>query len=162
MVTRIEKLQQIIEIAKEPKAIQLPPIIYGLDTILGGALYAHVRDEIGPSGVIYIADKDYIECTITMMSRILAVDPTNKIQYIMDGTAGKDDFDCDGFALRLAGNLSIPGYEDLAFGLAWSNTHAFNVFWNGKRLMRIEPQNDGMVLYERKDGMYYPIRFIMI
>jgi len=64
--------------------------------------------------------------------------------------------------LRLAGNLSVPGYEDLAFGLAWSNTHAFNVFWNGKRLMRIEPQNDGMVLYERKDGMYYPIRFIMI
>jgi len=88
------------------------------------------------------------------MIAVLALDLTNKFTY------AEDEYDCDDFAYRLMGQLSVPGWADIAFGVAWSPTHAFNVYCDGKVLYYIEPQTDLLRPFVKVESNYYPLRFL--
>lgn len=50
---------------------------------------------------------------------------------------------CDDFSYRLMGQLSIPEWSGIAFGIVWTNLHALNCFIDDKgKFWFIEPQSD--------------------
>ena len=52
-----------------------------------------------------------------------------------------EERDCDDFSYRLMGQLSVPDWSGIAFGIVWTNLHALNcmIDENGK-FWFIEPQ----------------------
>jgi len=90
-----------------------------------------------PSAQVWLSDGDYRLCSGQDMDKILEADDTNK------GVYKADTFDCDDFAYRLMGQLCIPEYSDLAFGIVWTDLHAMNVFVdNSRQVWFLEPQSD--------------------
>ena len=86
----------------------------------------------------------------------LAQDQTNKYPYTFP------DYICSSYALRLAGQFSIPKWSELTFGLIWSNLHALNcVITDDLQFFFVEPQTDELQT-ELKDWQGTSIRFIMI
>ena len=81
------------------------------------------------------------------MQEFLKEDKTDLFKYLPEW------FDCDDFSFRLMGQLSIPGWSDIAFGIATSTVHAYNCVVasdNGKLgVYIIEPQTDDLVLAEK-------------
>ena len=69
----------------------------------------------------------------------------NKLEYF------PNIFDCDDFALIMASTVAYSAFRSmykiqLAFGIAWSNTHAYNVFiCNNGRTYIYEPQDNSVV-----------------
>ncbi|GAJ18684.1 unnamed protein product, partial [marine sediment metagenome] len=73
--------------------------------------------------------------------KFLKEDKTDLFRYI------PEEFDCDDFSFRLMGQVSYPGWSDIAFGIATSQTHAYNciVAEDGEgqnRVYLVEPQTD--------------------
>jgi len=91
-----------------------------------------------PEGELYLSDAtDYLLCSYDDIALFLAQDETNRQEY------KAEHLDCDDFALRLAGQFSIPGWSALAFGLMWTEKHALNCFiTENEELLFIEPQSD--------------------
>ena len=101
-----------------------------------GDLYALLRIE-APQAEIFLSDKEYLLCNKADIRAFLAQDETNKMGYVPEAR------DCDDFSYRLMGQLSIPGWSDLAFGIIWTNLHAMNCFVTEDKLFYyVEPQND--------------------
>jgi len=73
-------------------------------------------------------------------------------------------FDCDDYATIFSSLVILTFYTNfkwakhqLAFGIAWSNIHAFNLFIdNEERVWVYEPQNNRIVgeIHEVKEGIY--------
>lgn len=56
---------------------------------------------------------------------------------------------CDDFSFRLMGQFSTPKMADLAFGIAISQTHAYNIFVDSsEKIYIIEPQTDNILPVE--------------
>lgn len=91
-------------------------------------------------GALYLSDRQYKLVAKSEIKRFLAQDKTDLLNYV------SEYFDCDDFAYRLMGQFSMPGWAELAFGIAWGNfpkPHAINLFVDGnKKVWFIEPQND--------------------
>ena len=98
----------------------------------------NILNAIQPNAThIYLSDSQYWLCSDEDVENFLIQDDTNKMGFI------GEELDCDDFSYRLMGQLSIPDWSGIAFGVVWTNLHALNclvdeagTFWF------IEPQSD--------------------
>lgn len=96
-----------------------------------------LRDRFPDEGVIFISDRKYKLCNVEDMRIFFQLDTTNQKKYIAE------DYDCDDYARRLWGQLAIPKWSCLAFGICWTDLHALNIFIDeDKMLWFMEPQSD--------------------
>jgi len=110
-----------------------------------------------PSCVIYLADEKYKLATKTDIQIALMKDLTNMMQY------QTCYLDCDDFSFRLMGAFNDKKWGAFAFGIGWSNVHAFNCFIDDKKQFYIvEPQTDEIILYEKTKDMYHPLQFVIM
>ena len=73
-----------------------------------------------------------------------------------------EEFDCDEFSFALMGYWNLDLYQ-FAFGIAWSNVHAFNIMIDDKKqVWIIEPQSNKFIKIEDAKSPYTPLRVIMI
>lgn len=102
-------------------------------------------------GKFFISDKRYYLPSVEDVQTFLALDDTDKEKYVTQF------FDCDDFSFRLMGQIHVKPWASLAFGIAWSRVHAFNVFiGKDEQFYVVEPQNDKIMLYETvKDTKEY-------
>ena len=97
-------------------------------------------------------DNTYWAVSLETWELILAYNGASKNDYV------KDSFDCDNFALCLAGNVPQRwGVNGVAIVIDFSGQHAYNALLvvdeNGVlEVAVVEPQNDEFVI--RKQGMY--------
>lgn len=105
-----------------------------------------------PDCELYLSDHEYLLCSYDDIALFLAQDETNKMDYL------SDELDCDDFSYRLMGQFSIPDWSALAFGIIWTEGHAFNCCISEDReLLFIEPQTD-----EITDTCDDVVRFIIM
>lgn len=83
----------------------------------------------------------------------LAYNPNRRVDY---------GIGCDDFSFRLMGAFHVKPWSSLAFGIAWSHTHAFNIFYDGKKFWLIEPQNDSIIDAEKAGREYKPLEIVMM
>ncbi len=100
-------------------------------------IYGILKDVSPNATHIYLSDSQYWLCSGKDIESFLAQDETNKMGYIAE------ERDCDDFSYRLMGQLSVPGWSGIAFGIVWTNLHALNclVDSNGK-FWFVEPQTN--------------------
>lgn len=111
--------------------------------------------EACPFAKLYIADEKYYTCPKEVVKEFLAADPTDQERYITE------TFDCDDFSFRLMGQFHIKPYAALAFGIAWSRIHAYNIFITiDGQVLLIEPQTDQII--EPTDERAYSTRLIIM
>ena len=98
----------------------------------------NILNTLTPSAThIYLSDNQYWLCSDADIDNFLSIDVTNKEQYIAE------EFDCDDFSYRLMGQLSIPEWSGIAFGIVWTNLHALCCFIDeAGKFWFIEPQTD--------------------
>jgi hypothetical protein len=123
----------------KPKIEIEPPKIK--DDVTHSELLTIIKAEFGEKCGIYLSDMNYKTCDIKEIERFIKSDDTNRYKYI------HEYYDCDDYSFRLLGNLSIPGWSDLTFGIFWCGTpqggHALNCFVDVERTVWIiEPQNN--------------------
>jgi hypothetical protein len=107
-------------------------------------------------GVQLLLTYQHILPTYDDIAYFLARDQTNKYAYVMP------DYICSSYAIRLAGQFSIPKWSELTFGLVWTDKHALNcVITEDMQFYFAEPQTDELQT-ELKEWQGSQIRFIMI
>jgi len=90
-----------------------------------------------PEAQIFLSDNRKWACDIQDIEDFLTLDNTNHEKW------REDRFDCDDFAFRLMGQLSVPGYAELTKALVWTDVHALNGFLDTNLdFWFIEPQGD--------------------
>jgi hypothetical protein len=75
-----------------------------------------------------------------------------------------ENHDCDNFSFAAMGYWS-EGLYSFAYGIAWSQTHAFNIFIDrNKQIWIVEPQNNVYTKIEdmQSNETYYPIRLVVM
>ena len=101
-----------------------------------GALH-RILNLAAPKAKVYTSDRSFLLCKKDDVKRFLEWDKTNRVKYVAEA------LDCDDFAYRLLGQISIPEWSDLAFGMVWTNRHALNCFVDEDGVMYfVEPQSD--------------------
>ena len=126
---------------------------------LGTITYSDIQTLLKPHcDNIYLSDKVF---SLTSLREAKRYSVATKL-YV--NKWDKEDFDCDEFSFALAGYWNLDLYQ-FAFGIAWSNRHAFNIFINEKKeLFVVEPQTNKFIPIEtaKKNSLYYPLRFVII
>lgn len=101
-----------------------------------GDLYALLRSK-APKAELFLSDNSYLLCRKSDIVSFLVRDKTNRQEYVAE------KYDCDDFAYRLMGQITVPGWSDLAFGLVWTDRHALNGYvGEDSELYFVEPQAD--------------------
>jgi len=120
-------------------------------------IYSILRRRFPTEGEIFLSDsRNYKLCNLDDINKFLKRDLTNKMGFIAN------NLDCDDFALRLAGQFSIPNWSDLTIGLMWTNAHALNCLIDqNEDFWFLEPQTDELT-QELKSWQGTTLRFIMI
>lgn len=105
---------------------------------------------------VFLLDRDYELPDKKDIVRFLEKDKTNYYKY------SKEEYDCEKFTYRLMGNLSVPGWADLAVFFMCGNHHAFASFIDSDdKVWVIEPQSDRVIKPSELSERYKPIWFIM-
>ena len=105
---------------------------------------------------IYVSDRNF---SLTSVEEAKRFNEETKVQYTL---AYIGNYDCDEFAAALYGYWNHDR-KQFAFGLAWSNTHAFNVMIDENRILWvIEPQKNTFFRYEDVDEKYEISLFVII
>ena len=118
-----------------------PTILEPLDI---NEVYTVLTAELGDKCAIFLSDSYYETTTKDKLQKFLKLDNTDQYEY------KKEIFDCDDFSYRLVGNLSIPGWASLPFGILWTylpngSGHALNIFIDtDSEVWIVEPQNDNI------------------
>lgn len=87
--------------------------------------------------VIKLSDSVSILCNMDDVAYFLAEHEANKFPYVAEY------YDCDDYALKMAGDFSIPQWANLCIGEIWTDTHAFNILINeDKEILFVEPQTN--------------------
>ena len=117
------------------------------------------------ANAVYLSDEQFYTTTIEEAKKF---SEGTKLQY---KKWIKEDFDCDNFSFAAMGYWS-QGLKSFAFGIAWSDNHAFNIgifLEDGERkIYFIEPQTNQYFDLETaklksKGGLhYYPVRLIVM
>jgi len=106
---------------------------------------------------IWLSDSTYNLVLHDSMKSFLALDDTNRNKYV------SQYYDCDDFSFRLIGQASTPEWAGIAFGFAWSKSHAFNIFISASRqIYLIEPQTDKIIKIEDAQGAYVDLQLVVI
>jgi len=96
-----------------------------------------LRQRFPKEGQLFLSDQKYKLCNVRDIRTFCTQDKTNHVKYESEW------MDCDDFAYRLMGQLSIPEWSKLAFGIVWTNLHALNCFIGEDKLFYfLEPQKD--------------------
>jgi len=103
---------------------------------------------------IFLSDRLYHICSKQDILDFLALDQTDQERY------ETEFFDCDDFSFRLMGQFHVKPYASLAFGIAWSRTHAYNVAVTKEGVYVIEPQTDSVFLLG-KEELYEAVLIII-
>lgn len=104
--------------------------------------------EVYPFAKLYLADAVYYVCSRQTVEEFLAADDTEKERYV------SETHDCDDFSFRLMGQFHTKPYSALAFGIAWSGVHAYNIFVSKEgSVLLVEPQTD-QILEPSSDEAY--------
>jgi hypothetical protein len=91
------------------------------------------------------------------LKALVREDRTNQLRYVSEW------YDCEKFAFRLKGNLSLPPYAQMFFAVATSASHAFNVaICTDRRLYVVEPQLDTIIPYEVASSNYKPLHTLFV
>jgi len=125
---------------------------------LGTITLKEVWDLLVPIAVPYISDEIF---STTSKEEASKFSEETAVQF---RTWVAENHDCDNFSFALQGYWS-KGLYSFPFGIAWSSSHAFNIFIdNLKQIWIVEPQtNKWLTLEEAKSNkLYYPIRFICL
>jgi hypothetical protein len=107
--------------------------------------------DIDPRPLISKYDNSVADSTYKCISLSDWKDVLNKIKSVMDIKYKAEISDCDDFALIFAGMLARSTIKSeyskqLAFGIAWSRTHAYNLFIDSnKKCWIYEPQNNVII-----------------
>ncbi len=96
----------------------------------------NILNALVPSAThIYLSDSQYWLCSDADIEKFLSQDDTNKMGYVAE------ERDCDDFSYRLMGQLSIPEWSGIAFGIVWTEKHALNCFISETgKFWFVEPQ----------------------
>lgn len=106
---------------------------------------------------IWLSDNTYQPILYDSMKEFLAWDRTDRFKYVTNY------FDCDDFSYRLMGIASTPAWAGIAFGIAWSKSHAFNIFVSSSRqIYIIEPQSDKIIKIEDAQGAYADLQLVVM
>lgn len=98
-----------------------------------------LRKRFPDEGEIFLSDRKYKLCCVDDIRRFCKLDTTNQEKYV------SEFYDCDDFSYRLMGQLSIPDWSALAFGIVWTERHAMNCFVDEDKLLWfLEPQSDAI------------------
>jgi len=96
-------------------------------------------------------DKKYKVTNLSEYRRFLDWDDTDKQLYI------PESYDCDDFAIRLHGNITIPFWSSLPFGHCYVTiisrdvNHAVNIFVDNEGdVYFVEPQDDNIYSIDSK------------
>lgn len=127
-------LERVAELEKQLS----PPLPSATRKQVDGNYIFNILNAVTPSAThIYISDNQYWLCSKVDIDTFLSLDATNKTPYVAE------EHDCDDFSYRLMGQLSIPGWSGIAFGIVWTNLHALNCLISEEgKFYFIEPQND--------------------
>lgn len=114
-----------------------PPVVTPRKQVDSAYIFG-ILDSVMPDAAhIYISDNTYWLCTKADLESFLAMDATNKDQYVAE------EHDCDDFSYRLMGQLSTQEWSNIAAGIVWTNLHALNCFIDSDgKFWFIEPQSD--------------------
>ena len=148
----IENLEDDIE-NLENEVINLDdPQILG--NISNQELYTLLTNKINVP--LYISDRIY---SLTSVEKAEIFNEETKVAY---NKWLSEEFDCDEFAAALYGFWNLDNNQ-FAFGIAWSNTHAFNIMIDEDlQVWIIEPQNNKFIKIENAVGQYEISRFVII
>ena len=129
----------------------------GIRNQANGQFISDILNAVIPSAThIYISDSTYWLCSEDDIKTFLSLDKTNKEKYV------PEEMDCDDFSYRLMGQLSVPEWSGIAFGIVWTNLHALNCFIDDAgKFWFIEPQTDEL-LDKLQDWMGDEILFILM
>jgi len=132
---RIEEIANLITYKKYPRLVE-PKILGEIDHTAVYELFRYLNVKR-----IFLADEKYQITNITSIINFLKLDETNKRKYAPIW------HDCDDFSFRLIGQFHRGKWAHCAIGIAWSPSHAYNVFItkdpNGNlEVYAIEPQTD--------------------
>ena len=158
--SRIKKLLKLLE-----KSIQLPTIKLQEtpEEMSNITLYNIILEQVGELWDFATADVSYWAVSREEFERIL-----RQVNEKIKATWTEEIFDCDDFALLMAGLLAYTCYKSgfkkqLAFGIGWSNIHAFNIFVDKNYTVWIwEPQLAKTVgkAIDYKNDQTYGIRYV--
>ena len=120
-----------------------------------------LKKAFGEKCVLFLVDGKYRIPTLENFQKFLKEDKTDLFRYI------PEEFDCDDFSFRLMGQVSYPGWSDIAFGIATSMTHAYNCIVcedneGQNRVFLVEPQNDRIFLVPEDPKLAYVTTFVMM
>lgn len=118
-----------------------------------------LREALGNDCLLFLVDWKYKIPTLESIKKFLKEDKTDLYKYIPEW------YDCDDFSFRLMGQFSIPGWSDIAFGIATSTSHAYNIVVannEGLKVYLIEPQSDKITLAKEAEGQEYKTIFVMM
>ena len=119
-----------------------------------------LKEAFGEKCTLFLVDGKYRVPTFKNVSKFLKEDKTDLYKYV------PEEMDCDDFAFRLMGQVSYPGWSDIAFGIAVSQVHAYNCViaeYKGKmKVFLIEPQSDKVFILGDSDGKEYQTVFVMM
>ncbi len=107
---------------------------------------------------IFLSDPVYAVTTMTEAKRFSEKSMIQTREY------KKNTHDCENFSYALNGYWS-DSLKSFCFGIAWTNTHAFNIMIDNKgKIWICEPQSNkwSRIEYVFKNKMYYPFRVVMI
>ena len=96
-----------------------------------------------PKAEKWFSDAEYKLAPFNEYQRFLHWNQVDKRLYI------KEFYDCDDFSFQLMGDIQIPGWSALAFGILWTDVpgggHAVNFFIDTNRdVWIVEPQSDSI------------------
>lgn len=139
----------------------LIPRIKGKKKIITGLeLQVLLKEAFGEKCTLFLVDGKYRIPTLKNFQKFLKEDKTDLFRYI------PEEFDCDDFSFRLMGQVSYPGWSDIAFGIAVSQIHAYNciVCEDGgqNRVFLVEPQSDRVFLVPKNPKIAYKTTFVMM
>ncbi len=119
-----------------------------------------LKEAFGEKCTLFLVDGKYRIPTLENFNKFLKEDKTDLYKYVAE------EMDCDDFSFRLMGQASYPGWSDIAFGIATSQTHAYNciVAEDGgqNRVFLVEPQSDRVFLVPKNPKIDYKTVFVMM
>ena len=119
-----------------------------------------LKEAFGEKCVLFLVDGKYRIPTLASFQKFLKEDKTDLFKYIAE------EFDCEDFSFRLMGQVSYPGWSDIAFGIATSQKHAYNCIiaedGGQNKVFLVEPQNDRIFLAPENPKVAYKTTFVMM
>ena len=154
----INALNEQIQSLKN-QIILLSPTNLDFPKPLGSVNYAQVFGLLSNiSEEVHVSDSIFSTTSVSEAEKFVKETKVNMDKYIAEG------HDCDNFSYALEGYWS-KGLLSYPFGIAWTDSHAFNVFIDDQnKIWIVEPQSARFYAIEtaQKIPLYQNIKVVMM